>query len=72
MRPWQRTAGRLFAWVFRNSRTTDPERARAIEKRTGMSMILDSELRGMLEDAGFVDVALPPGTWAVVATGRKA
>jgi ubiquinone/menaquinone biosynthesis C-methylase UbiE len=72
MRPWLRPVGRVLARVFRGSRHTDPEDARAYEQRTGMSMILDDELRGMLEDAGFVDVTLPPGTWSVFATARKA
>jgi ubiquinone/menaquinone biosynthesis C-methylase UbiE len=72
MRPWLRPVGRVLARVFGPSRYTDPGRARAYERRTGMSMILDSELRGMLEDAGFVDVTLPLGTWNVFATGRKA
>ncbi len=72
MRPWLRPLGRVLARVFASSRYTDPARARAYERRTGMSMILDPELRGMLQDAGFVDVTLPPGTWNVFATGRKA
>ncbi len=72
MRPWLRPLGRMLARVFAGSRYTDPDRARAYETRTGMSMILEPELRAMLQDAGFVDVTLPPGTWSVFATGRKA
>ena len=51
--------------------TLHPPPARAYEQRTGMSMILDDELRAMLEDAGFIDVTLPPGTWNVFATAHK-
>jgi ubiquinone/menaquinone biosynthesis C-methylase UbiE len=72
MRPWLQPVGRVLARLFRNSRYTDPVRARAYEQRTGMSMVLDAELRGMLEDAGFVDVDLPSGRWSVYATARKA
>ncbi len=71
MHPVLRPMVRLLARVLAGSRCEDSARARAYEKRTGLSMFTDEELAALLEDAGFSQVTLPTGTWGRFATARR-